>query len=256
MRKIIVLLLTILMTFNAISVFASNEPAITVSTVEAKAGDTVDITVSISNNPGIAVMRLDVNYNKDVMTLTTVTDKGLLGVKNHSNDLTLSPYCLYWPNDTATSDYAGNGEAVTLTFKLNENIADGFYPISISYDYDNYDIYNVALDPIMFETISGGVTVASNVITKAAMNLENYVKGDTTTFTLNLVSPDSISGKVLVATYCDNKSRMNDVDIYDAISSRDISVSTKGMDTLKIFWWDGLSTLCPITEAIEIDLTK
>ncbi|MBR6792006.1 MAG: signal recognition particle receptor subunit alpha, partial [Ruminococcus sp.] len=38
--------------------------------------------------------------------------------------------------------------------------------------------------------------------------------------------------------------------VYDALASRNISVNTKGIDTLKIFWWDSLSTLVPIANAI------
>ena len=48
--------------YFSISALANNEPAIIISETEGKPGDTVTITVSLRNNPGIIAARLSLTY--------------------------------------------------------------------------------------------------------------------------------------------------------------------------------------------------
>jgi len=254
--KIVTRILAIICTVSILitlcmSVSASAQTTLTVDSVNAEAGADVEVAIDLSGNEvGVLGMMISVSYDENLTLKNAVAGTALSSLDfTLGKDITANPINIAWDGVEADST---NGTIAVLTFTVPEN-AEGTYNINVSYEVGN--IYDNDYEDIDVSVVNGKINV-SRAITEEAMSIKNYVKGDTTTFTLDLVSPDSISGKVLVATYCDNKSRMNDVDIYDAISSRDISVSTKGMDTLKIFWWDGLSTLRPITEAIEIDLTK
>lgn len=133
-------------------------PQLTVSEKTAIIGLNVSVDIAIENNPGIVGMTLDVGYDSDALTLTEVKDGGILGTNTHKPELT-SPYTLSWSNDTASSNITANGVIATLVFKVSDDAELGNYPITLSYDYDNYDIYDVDINKVKFETVNGVVSV-------------------------------------------------------------------------------------------------
>lgn len=148
-----------LATIISTTVFAGSSPTISVSSKTATVGTSVDITVSLENNPGIVSMLLNIEYDKGALKLTKVTDAGVLGAQSHSDDLDLNPYILYWLNGTATSDYTVNGTVATLTFDVAANANPGEYPITVTYDKDKDGIFNKDFEPVDFVTANGAVTV-------------------------------------------------------------------------------------------------
>lgn len=125
-------------------------------------GNTVEVAVKLENNPGIASMTLRVNYDSSAMKLISVTDAGKIGTAVHSDNYS-SPYTLCWVNDTATKDFTENGTIAILKFQILDNAVIGSYPISVSYDYENFDIYNVDVEKVKLEPVNGSITV-SNVL--------------------------------------------------------------------------------------------
>ena len=140
-----------------------NAARVEVKTKTTTAGNKVKVDILMHNNPGIANVQLKIAYNTTVLTLVEVTDGGILGVQMHSNNLD-SPYNLVWANDTLEENITANGTIATLVFDVAEDAPDGEYPISVSYDYDNYDIYDWQLKPVKFETVNGGVNVTPFMI--------------------------------------------------------------------------------------------
>ena len=136
-----------------------NAPAIVIDTVKSQAGKTVDVTVSLRNNPGLISMILNLSYDDDVLTLTKVADSGILGSNYHNPNLTKNPYTLSWGNDTATEDITANGTIVTFSFTVAEDAEVGTYPITITYDKEKDAIYNVSLKPVDFAVLNGGIEV-------------------------------------------------------------------------------------------------
>ena len=135
-----------------------NAPQIIVNSVKGREGATVSVAISLKNNPGIASMRLKVDYDSSALSLVGVSDLGELGSQLHSDQYT-DPYVLCWANDTVTQNFTYNGDIVVLTFKINDDAAIGTYDISISYDYDKYDIHNVQVQKVKFYTVDGAVEV-------------------------------------------------------------------------------------------------
>jgi len=135
-----------------------NAPQIIVNSVKGREGATVSVAISLKNNPGIASMRLKVDYDSSALTLVGVNDLGVLGSQLHSDQYT-DPYVLCWANDTVTQNFTHNGDIVVLTFKINDDAAIGTYDISISYDYDKYDIHNVQVQKVKFYTVDGAIEV-------------------------------------------------------------------------------------------------
>ena len=144
-----------------VTAYTSSMPSITGEVVYARPNDTVKVNINLSNNPGIVSATIHVDFDSGVLSLTKVTDGGLLGVQSHKPEYT-SPYTLAWVNDTATKNYTSNGTIATLTFVVNKNAVRGnAYPVKITYDYDNYDIYDKDLNSIYFNVSSGIIKVAT-----------------------------------------------------------------------------------------------
>lgn len=168
--KKLVLILSLLAFLASTAAFAAADPTIEVSGKSVEAGETVEVSITVSSNPGVAFMRLGVEYDTDVLSLTGVKDGGILGSAVHSPDLTPYPYILFWNNGTAKSDFKSDGVIATLTFKVASDAPVGTYPITVSYDNDDDDIMNVNFEHIGFVVKNGGVTVTK----------KNYLYGDVT----------------------------------------------------------------------------
>jgi len=161
--KVLALFLVIALAFTQIvPVFALNaetDPMIIVSDATGAPGGTASVTIDLKNNPGIVSMTLYMSYNDEILTLTEVNDAGVLGSTSHKPEL-VDPYTLVWVNDTATTNYTVNGTIVTLVFTVSSTAEKGtIVPIDITYDYDNYDVYDKDANKIKFEIDNGSVTV-------------------------------------------------------------------------------------------------
>ena len=130
-----------------------------VYTKNANAGDTVEIPVVLSNNPGMVSMQLHLQYDATIMTLEEVRDGGIMGENDSSAVLTKVPYILSWANDTAKSNITTTGTLVTLVFKINADAVSGTYPVEISYDKNNYDIINVDMNSVDIGIANGAVII-------------------------------------------------------------------------------------------------
>ena len=186
----------------------ADEASIIVHSAKAKAGQNVDVEISIHNNPGIASAKIKINYDTSVLTLQKVTDAGMLGSTSHSPSLT-SPYVLYWNNGAATENFTYNGTIATLTFKVNDNAAKGEYPISV--DFTEEDIFNVDMDVVKLDSNNGEIDINDvllgdlnsdgNITVKDNMILSRYIAGwpEYTSDTVNVDAADVFpDGKINV----------------------------------------------------------
>ena len=127
MKKIVTTSLTfIIMTVMLCVLLAlgvsAESPEISANVVEAKAGETADITLSLKDNPGLIVMRLGIGYNDDYFSVKAVKDGGLLGDNIHSTNRDTSPYTLYWNNPLLTTNITKNGDIVIRDFKTSGGV--------------------------------------------------------------------------------------------------------------------------------------
>ena len=141
------------------SVVAANAPMIIGSDVTGSVGETVDVTISLKDNPGLVSMTLTITYDSDKLELVSVTDSGILPGKTHKPELE-TPYTLVWANDTATENIMIEGAIVTLSFKiLNAAVVGESYPVGIFYDLNNWDIYNCNTEVVEFDIKCGSVNI-------------------------------------------------------------------------------------------------
>lgn len=131
---------------GGVNVFDPTAPVINVSTVYGLPGDTVTVSVSLANNPGIMAAALKPVYDDSVLELV----KAELNTTNFSGQFTAGAKVVW----AGSADNATNGEFITLTFKVLDG-AEGSTVVSIA--YDEGDICNEAEEDVIFAVMPGSV---------------------------------------------------------------------------------------------------
>jgi len=153
-----VLLLTIV-PFGA-SAAETAKLTFTASSKNAVPGETVDVDVVMTNNPGIASIGLNVGYDSDILTIENITFNSAMGGTTQTSQLTKNPAKLIWIS--STSNYNGDATVATITFRVNGDITDNV-TTNVELTYDPDDIYNIAEDNIDCDIVNGVVNVVAAV---------------------------------------------------------------------------------------------
>lgn len=154
MKKLLAVLLVIALCLPVLGMTAgAAEQKITMTSVEGAPGEEVTVSLSISGNPGIAYLKLEVGYDRNQLTLVSATNAGLLGgIFTTSQYIDVNPYVLQW---MAAGNSNGDGLIATLKFRISETASAGKKTLTLSYD----ECYNQDLEDVVLSMVSGGVTV-------------------------------------------------------------------------------------------------
>ena len=133
------------------------EPTFVVAKTTAHAGDTVNVIVSIKNNPGIAGAILKLSYDSN-LTLTNATVGEAFSSLQYTRPGTYSNPCNFsWDSESGMVN--DDGEVLILTFKVSDSATSGAQlPVNISYGAG--DIYDENLDDVNLDIMNGYITVA------------------------------------------------------------------------------------------------
>ncbi len=159
MKKSIALIMTVLVVITTLfsnAVFAADEPAFVASNATGKPGDTVEVTVSAQNNPGIVSLKVLVDYDAEVLQLVSAA-KGTDFSDTSFGPTTKNPFNMLWDQSHSYENITTNGVIATLTFKILDTAAAGKSDIVLTYDPN--DVYDVNMDNVPFATVAGSVTV-------------------------------------------------------------------------------------------------
>ncbi|WP_337591164.1 leucine-rich repeat protein [Vescimonas sp.] len=128
---------------------------IAVSSVRARAGQTVTVKVDLSANKGISNMRLQMSYPEG-FTLERIQRGGGLSTLFFTppGKLTANPVNFLWDGTEADTS---EGCILELTFRIADTVAVGEYSISLSYQKD--DVLDGSLEGIDLALQSGTVSV-------------------------------------------------------------------------------------------------
>ncbi len=130
MKKVlsVILSLVLLLVFIPVGASAQTAPTVTVVKVRGTPGSTVDVKISIENNPGIMAMSFCVTYDRDVFEYVGYTEGYLTNynIKDHSDKGYVSFV------NIETEDKADNGTMLTLSFKIKTTAAEGEYVITLA----------------------------------------------------------------------------------------------------------------------------
>ena len=246
-KKIILIILSaLLITGISIFVYADETAQISISnaTISSESPEAV-VAVSIKNNPGIVSAKLIIEFDSEALTLTNVSDQGILGAYYHSPSFD-SPYNLYWNNGSATNNFTSNGDIVKLTFRMNENTKSGTYPVFISYDEDN--ILNSDMDSVFFDTADGSITVKNADSIKVPTISMNGISLDIT------LDADEYSGNIIAALYSKN-GKLCDLKTYTATKNLKVTFEKYVSNSyIKIMLWNSVNGLIPSCKPIIISV--
>ncbi len=130
-------------------------PRIVIDNVNAIIGKTVKVNVALQNNPGIASMKLKVEYDSSVMALTDVSFNSAMGGQFQQPQGMSSPVVLNWYNGTENN--AQDLVFATLTFAISSQATPGETSILVTYNAE--DIYNIDEENITFYYEEGAIQV-------------------------------------------------------------------------------------------------
>ena len=178
--RFIVAFLCLWMLLGNRNVFADTSKVnLTVGTVTAEKEDSVTVPISISDNSGICGASIRVSYDKALALTGIQKGDGLSSLTmTRPGDLTANPVILLW--DGVSGD-TSNGNIALLTFAVPET--EGDYPITVS--YEEGDIVDGDLNPVVLEIVNGGINVTgggehkhnfTESVTKAPTCIEKGVK--------------------------------------------------------------------------------
>ena len=135
------------------------DPTVAVNYAYAEVGDeTVDVVISLLNNPGVSSLKFYVTYG-DELVLTTVTFSQAFGAYVTAPEPYHSPLPITFISPLASVD--ASGTFVTLTFHLSDSI-QSTTEIDLSIAVDDGNTYNEALDPVDVASMGGKIIIQAN----------------------------------------------------------------------------------------------
>lgn len=135
---------------------AATGPTVLTGSISGAAGESVQVSVRIYKNPGIAGAKLTFVYDP-ALILTSGESGPAFSVLDYTGPgKFVSPCNFTW--DSESGEATQNGDILYLTFMIPANgISDQTYAVNCI--YNEGDIYDEALNDVTIEVISGVITV-------------------------------------------------------------------------------------------------
>lgn len=169
MKKLAVLILAAVITLSlpCFTVFAAESISVVVSSVSATAGEDVEITVSVQNNPGVCALGFVIPYDSDGLSLISAEYTELFG--NVTEKIYNDGKAIYFNIARADNVYA-NGVIATLKFHINDSF-DTKYTLTPSVRAESGFVLRAnadySLEDVELLVSAGTVSVKGNIITPA-----------------------------------------------------------------------------------------
>lgn len=176
-RKLMSVLLALTMIFSLLPTYAlaSESMQVTIGGGTVKAGETVTVDISVTNNPGSANMSFYIEYDKNRLRLEEITGGTLFGdvTANVNNGFI---------NAAKTNDVSGNGTIATLTFRALSSATSGETTISLKED-PNADgtFVNVNEESLVYNTVPGTITVNGSTADRTVKFMNGTAEAATAT---------------------------------------------------------------------------
>ena len=196
---LLVLFLAVLL--NTISVSAANDhPTISVNSTNAASGDTVNVEISISDNPGILGATLEVSFDTRLTLVAAKSGSAFSALQMTKPGKFTSPCRFVWDGQELESDDIKDGTILTLTFTVPDTITeDADLPISLS--YLSGGIVDENLQPVDITTENGSIQVK---VEKSAVSITNaFIKDGSAQVTI-CADSSLENAKIYLAGYDEN----------------------------------------------------
>ena len=163
MKKILLLAICIIFSlgiFNPMNVFAEeNDTSIKVSDINAEAGTTVEVNVSINNNKGILGGTFKVNYDSD-LSLKSANAGNTFSALTLTKPGVFENGCKFvWDATDINSQDIKDGVILTLLFDVSDKAINGkTYNVEVVCE----DAIDVNLNPVNIKSSKGKISIVSS----------------------------------------------------------------------------------------------
>lgn len=137
---------------NIIPAGAAEQPIFSLTSAAVTAGDTVDIALKISGNPGITALSVKVDY-PDSLVLLDIRSGGLFDNVSFGS-CSRRPMIISW-YDASSRDRTDNGTLAVMRFLVKKDAEST--AIKLSYDEDN--VFNSSFDNVNAEVENSVLTI-------------------------------------------------------------------------------------------------
>ncbi|MBQ9558074.1 MAG: peptidoglycan DD-metalloendopeptidase family protein [Clostridia bacterium] len=135
-----------------------NAATLTVESKTAFVGKTITLSIDLSKNPGVAYLKLELDYDATAFELISAENAQLLqGTYTVSKALDVKPYIMQW---MSADNSSGDGKIVTLTFNVKDDAAVGDYTIRLRVA----EAFNAAFDDVAFNVENGMIQIMDVLI--------------------------------------------------------------------------------------------
>ena len=174
-NRILCALLALVLAVSLVSpALAAGTPTVSVSSGTVKAGESVTLTVSIKDNPGLATWILYIYYDTNVFEVDYTKkvkaagafkeDGGLIGNSieiakengRYSGDAGKDGVLAYWYNSSGENT-TGDGDMLTVTLTARKDAPNGTYQIGVGCSVK--DVCNSSGQRVALQTQGGELTV-------------------------------------------------------------------------------------------------
>ena len=153
LKKFFACLLALTVALACLSFCASaegNTLKITVGEPQNIEGGMFEVPISITENPGVISLRLQIEFDSSKLALMDIEDSGRFGDDYHSEDVTADKCYLYWSNPTEKNNITFKGTVAVLTF-ANVSSVSGDAEINLICNKENHDSLNFDLKTVNTE---------------------------------------------------------------------------------------------------------
>ncbi len=154
----LMMVLTILPSTGLTALADTDSPTVTVANVTTTPGTTINVDISIKNNPGILGAVFTLSYDER-LTLTNAVSGDAFGALAMTKPGKYQSPCQFtWDGLELSESDIKDGVFLTLTFDVSDSI-DSETACDISLSYDTGDIVDANLNPINVSITNGSVNV-------------------------------------------------------------------------------------------------
>ena len=204
MKKLIALILSFLLLMttavNLALAVAADTPVMTVGSVESYQGDTVNLYVTLENNPGFSAASVKIDFdNTNITLINAELCEGFAAGAFVSYDNL--PYITFVKSENTTES-----EFLKLTFTIAENAELG--DISVTVLYTEGDISDIDENNVNFNIVPGKISIKEKPVpvTGIALNKQtaSIGTGDGTLTLTPIFSPETATNKNVAWSSSDN----------------------------------------------------
>lgn len=204
MKKIMALLLSLALLIttavNVVWATVADTPVMTVGSVEGYKGDTVEVYVTLENNPGFSAASIEISFDDTNIELTKAELCGNFAVGAQVADKNLPYFTFLKGENTMDSEF------LKLTFTIAEDAALGDIPVTVLYEEGN--ISDIDENDVNFNVVPGKISVKEKPVpvTDIALDREtaSIGTGDGTLTLTPIFSPETATNKNITWSSSDN----------------------------------------------------